>query len=156
MSRVHAGRRRTATRPRAPRPGAPPALNSAAQWVLGEMELWRPAFERGELAPSARDAPPLRSGERFAVQLPTVRAAGLGLPATAGSLFATDHRAVISGDRSRPPREWAHHDLCAVDLPSWQDAAGWLKVEAAFAAAAGRLDAWMGQLPQRLALVPRA
>ena len=35
-------------------------------------------------------------------------------------------------------------------LPTWQDAAGWLKVEAAFAAAGGRLAQWVAELPERL------
>ena len=37
-------------------------------------------------------------------------------------------------------------------LPTWQDATGWLKVEAAFAAAGGRLSQWVAELPQRLTL----
>ena len=34
--------------------------------------------------------------------------------------------------------------------PTWHDAAGWLKVEGAFAAAAGRLEGWAAELPERL------
>jgi len=34
--------------------------------------------------------------------------------------------------------------------PTWQDAAGWLKVEAAFAAAGGQLGQWVAELPRRL------
>jgi hypothetical protein len=36
--------------------------------------------------------------------------------------------------------------------PTWQDATGWLKVEAAFSAAAGRLEHWIAELPVRLAV----
>lgn len=181
MSRV-ADRRHRPARPRAPRPSMPPAHNSPAQRVLREMELWWPAFAGGALTPDADHAPPLRPGERFAVELPAVRTAGLGLPVTAGALCATDCRAIITTEWSRSQREWAHQDLCAVDAlgnwggvaltradgdtelivsaapepPTWHDATAWLKVEAAFAAATGRLDDWMGRLPQRLALAAEA
>lgn len=37
-------------------------------------------------------------------------------------------------------------------LPTWRDAAGWLKVEAAFAASCGRLAQWVAELPRRLTL----
>jgi hypothetical protein len=36
--------------------------------------------------------------------------------------------------------------------PTWRDAAGWLKVEAAFAVADGRLSEWLAALPERLTL----
>ena len=105
-----------------------------------------------------------------------VRAAGLGHPAAGGTLHATDRRAVVVSDRREPVREWSLRELSAVSAlgnwgglalvhadgntelvvavkpqpPTWQDAAGWLKVEGAFAAAGGRLAQWVADLPQRL------
>ena len=151
---------------------------AAVQTVMTEIEAWRPRFERGELRPPAAGRPPLAPDERFAVDVGRVRAAGLGHPTADGVLHATDRRAVVLGYGRRPVREWKLAELAAVsalgnwggvalvhadgdtelvvavgpDPPSWQDAAGWLKVEAAFAAARGRLSQWVADLPQRLVL----
>lgn len=168
----------TPTAPTFTAPPPPDALNTAAQNVLREVERWCPRFERGELHPGGRGHRLLQPQERFAVHVGHVRAAGLGNPATAGALHATDRRAVVMGDASEPLREWTLTELQSVNAlgnwggialvhecgdtelvvaakpepPSWQDAAGWLKVEAAFAAAEGRLGLWLAHLPGRLAL----
>jgi hypothetical protein len=146
------------------------------QSVMTEIEAWRPLFERGELQPSVAGGPSLAPDERFAVNLGRVRAAGLGHPSAGGVLQATDRRAMVFAQGRRPVREWKLAELAAVsalgnwgglalvhadgdtelvvavgpELPSWQDAAGWLKVEAAFAASGGRLAEWVAELPQRL------
>ena len=150
----------------------------AAEHVMTEIEAWRPRFERGELRPPVADGPTLAPDERFAVDLGRVRAAGLGHPSAGGVLHATDRRAVVFGVGRRPVREWRLTELTAVsalgnwgglalvhaggdtelvvsvgpELPSWQDAAGWLKVEGAFAASRGRLAQWVAELPRRLTL----
>jgi hypothetical protein len=149
---------------------------AAVQSVVAEIEAWRPLFERGELQPPAAGAPSLAPDERFAVDLGDVRAAGLGHPSARGVLQATDRRAMVFGQGRRPVREWKLTELAAVsalgnwgglalvhadgdtelvvaagpELPTWRDAAGWLKVEAAFAASCGRLGEWVAELPQRL------
>jgi hypothetical protein len=156
----------------------PPALNPAAQRVLAEIGLWCPAFGRGELRPSGDGPPLLAPDERFAGHRVGVRAAGLGHPCAAGTLHATDRRAIVVGEGSEPLREWVFSELTEVSAlgnwgglalvhpggdtelvvtagaepPTWQDATGWLKVEAAFFAAAGRLELWMAGLPVRLAV----
>ena len=150
----------------------------AAERVMTEIEAWRPRFERGELRPPAAGAPSLAPHERFAVNLGRVRAAGLGHPSAGGVLHATDRRAVVFGQGRRPVREWRLAELAAVSAlgnwgglalvhadgdtelvvsagpepPTWHDAAGWLKVEAAFAASGGRLSQWVAELPRRLIL----
>ncbi len=150
----------------------------AAQSVMTEIEAWRPRFERGELRPAGAGRPPLGPDERFAVDVARVRAAGLGHPTAGGVLHATDRRALVLGRGRRPVREWKLAELAAVSalgnwgglalvhadgatelvvavgphLPTWHDAAGWLKVEGAFAAAGGRLSQWVADLPQRLTL----
>jgi hypothetical protein len=143
---------------------------------MTEIEAWRPRFERGELRPVGTGNPALAPDERFAVGVGRVRAAGLGNPTAGGMLHATDRRAVVvDGDR-QTVREWTLAELAAVSalgnwgglalvhtdgdtelvvavgpgLPTWRDAAGWLKVEAAFAAAGGRLSQWAAELPERL------
>jgi len=152
---------------------------AAAELVISEIEAWRPRFERGELRPTVAGRPSLAPDERFAVDVGRVRAAGLGHPAAGGVLQATDRRAVVFDRGRRPVREWSLIDLAAVsalgnwgglalvhsggdtelvvavtpDVPTWADAAGWLKVEAAFAAAGGRLSQWVADLPHRLTLV---
>lgn len=157
-------------------------MNVGAERVLGEIEQWRTRFERGELQPSGNGRPPLAPDERFAVHVGGVRAAGRGHPCAGGTLHATDRRAVVFGDRRKPVREWSLRDLAAVSAlgnwgglalvhadgdtelvvavkpqpPTWQDAAGWLKVEGAFAAAGGRLAQWVWDLPQRLTVTSRA
>jgi hypothetical protein len=155
----------------------PPALNPAAQQVLTEIELWSEQFGRGELQPAGGRWPWLSRGERFAEERTGVRAAGLGHRPVAGTLHATDRRARVVGARSRMLREWSFGELAQVSAlgnwgglvlvrpggetelvvaaapaPSWRDAAGWLKIEAAFAACAGRLELWMADLPHRLAV----
>jgi hypothetical protein len=158
---------------------APPLeLNPAAQRVLAEIELWCPAFARGELLPAGDGPPPLAHGERFAGQRVDVRAAGLGHPSAAGTLHVTDRRAMVLSELSEPLREWIFGELTEVSAlgnwgglvlvhpggdtelvvtagaapPTWRDATGWLKVEAAFSAAAGRLEHWLAELPVRLAV----
>jgi hypothetical protein len=156
-------------------------MNAAAEQVLGEIEQWCLQFERGELQPSLNGRPPLAPDERFAVHVGGVRAAGLGHPSAGGTLHATDRRAVVFGDRREPVREWSLCELAAVSAlgnwgglalvhaggdtelvvavkpqpPTWQDAAGWLKVEGAFAAAGGLLAQWVSDLPRRLTLAGR-
>lgn len=151
---------------------------AAVRSVMTEIEAWRPRFERGELRPQVPGGPSLAPDERFAVALGRVRAAGLGHPAAGGVLQATDRRAVVVGPGRRPVREWKLADLAAVsalgnwgglalvhgdgdtelvvsvgpELPTWQDAADWLKVEAAFAASGGQLAEWVAELPRRLTL----
>jgi hypothetical protein len=152
-------------------------IDPAAQ-VMNELEAWRPRFERGELRPPMPGRPGLAPDERFAVEVGRVRAAGLGHRAAGGMLHATDRRAVMLGRGRRPVREWRLADLTAVRAlgnwggltlvhaggetelvvavgpsgPTLTDAAGWLKVEAAFAAAGGRLSQWAADLPGRLTL----
>ncbi len=153
-------------------------VNPTARKVLGELEQWRTRFERGELEPVGNGRSPLAlaANERFAVHVSAVRAAGLGHPTAGGSLHATDRRVVLLDPRSRPVREWTLRELAAVSAlgnwgglalvhdggdtelvvaagpgrPTWQDAAGWLKVECAFAAAGGRQSQWLAELPRRL------
>jgi hypothetical protein len=155
---------------------------AAAQTVMTEIEAWRPRFERGELRPPGAGRPSLAPDERFAVDVGRVRAAGLGHPTAGGVLHATDRRAVVLGRGPRPVREWKLAELAAVnalgnwggvalvhadgdtelvvavgpDRPTWQDAVGWLKVEAAFASAGGQLSQWVADLPQRLVLAGQA
>jgi hypothetical protein len=157
-------------------------LIGPAEQVMTEIEAWRPRFERGELRPSISGRPGLAPGERFAVDVGQVRAAGLGHPAAGGVLHATDRRALVFGVRLEPVREWTLAELHSVSalgnwrglaivhvdgdtelvvgvepsLPTWSDAVGWLKVEAAFAAARGRLSQWVAELPQRLTLAEHA
>jgi hypothetical protein len=152
------------------------ALTDPAERVMTEIEVWWPRFKRGELRPSTSGRPSLAPHERFAVDVGRVRAAGLGNPAAGGMLHATDQRALMFDVGVEPVREWALADLASVSalgnwrglaivhatgdtelivavgpsLPTWQDAAGWLKVEAAFAAARGRLAHWVAELPERL------
>jgi hypothetical protein len=156
-------------------------MNAAAERVLVEIERWQPRFERGELRPSTSRRPPLAPDERFAVHVGGVRAAGRGHPAAGGVLHATDRRAVVLY-RGSQVREWSLCDLAAVsalgnwgglalvhadgdtelvvavkpEMPTWRDAAGWLKVEGAFAAAGGQLGQWVADLPQRLTLAAGA
>ncbi|HWE11772.1 MAG TPA: hypothetical protein VG325_20660 [Solirubrobacteraceae bacterium] len=156
----------------------PPTLNPAAQRVLAEIALWCPAFAGGELRPADGGPPSPAPGERFAGLRMGVRAAGLGHPSASGTLHVTDRRAIVLSERSEPLREWAFGDLTDVSAlgnwgglalvhpsgdtelvvtagpepPTWQDATGWLKVEAAFSAAGGRLELWMAELPLRLAV----
>jgi hypothetical protein len=163
-------------------PAAAAAMIAPAEHVMTEIEAWRPRFERGELRPSMPGRPSLETDERFAVDVGRVRAAGLGHPSAGGVLHATDRRAVMFSRGRRPVREWSLADLSAVralgnwggltlvhaggdtalvvavgpSLPTWQDAVGWLKVEAAFAAAGGRLSQWVAELPQRLTLAGHA
>jgi hypothetical protein len=146
--------------------------------VLDELDAWRPRFERGELEATSngRPAPPTATGERFAIAVHGIRAAGLGHPSSPGALHVTDRWARVLGDDPRPAREWRLTELECVsalgnwrgltlvraggetelvvavtdETPTWQDAAGWLKVEGAFAAAAGRLAGWAAELPARL------
>jgi hypothetical protein len=146
--------------------------------VITEIETWRPRFERGELQPPDGAARSLAPDEHFAVDVGHVRATGLGNPSAGGVLQATDRRAVVFGPGRRPVREWKLADLAAVsalgnwgglalvpvggdtelvvavgrEVPSVQDAAAWLKVEAAFAAARGQLSQLLAELPQRLTL----
>jgi hypothetical protein len=149
---------------------------AAAESVMTEIEAWRPRFERGELRPLDAGNPALAPDERFAVDVGRVRAAGLGHPTAGGMLHATDQRAVVVDRDRQTVREWKLAELAAVsalgnwgglalvhadgdtelvvavgpDPPTWHDAAGWLKVEAAFAAAGGRLSQWVAELPERL------
>ena len=157
-------------------------LIDPAERVMTEIEAWWPRFKRGELRPSISERPALASHERFAVDVGRVRAAGLGNPAAGGVLHATDRRALMFDVGLEPVREWALADLGAVSvlgnwrglafvhadgdtelvvavdprLPTWQGAAGWLKVEAAFAAAGGRLAQWVADLPERLMVAGHA
>jgi hypothetical protein len=149
-----------------------------AEQVMGELDAWQRRFERGELRPTMPGRPALVPGERFAVGVGRVRAAGLGHRAADGMLHATDRRLVVLGRALRPVRKWRLTELAAVralgnwggltlvhddgdtelvvaagpEAPTWHDAAGWLKVEAAFAAAGGRLAQWADELPERLTL----
>ncbi len=152
-----------------------PLINPADR-VMTEIETWWPRFKRGELRPSISGRPALAAAERFAVDVGRVRAAGSGNPAAGGVLHATDRRAVMFDVGLEPVREWALADLHSVSvlgnwrglaivhadgdtelvvavgrsLHTWRDAAGWLKVEAAFAAAGGHLSHWVAELPERL------
>jgi hypothetical protein len=155
------------------------ALIEPAERVISELEAWWPLFERGELQPAVHGRRSLLAhDERFAVDVGRVRAAGLGHPAAGGTLHATSARAVVIDDGDEPVREWALTDLACVSalgnwgglamghatgdtelvvaagpqLPTWENAAAWLKVEAAFAAGGGRLSQWMAELPRRLTL----
>jgi hypothetical protein len=147
-----------------------------AEQVMGELDAWRRRFERGELRPTMPGRPALVAGERFAVDAGRVRAAGLGHRAAGGILHATDRRLVVLGRAQRPVRKWHLAELAAVralgnwggltlvhadgdtelvvavgpEAPTWHDAAAWLKVEAAFAAAGGRLAQWADELHERL------
>ncbi|MGH2893003.1 MAG: hypothetical protein ACRDPM_07015 [Solirubrobacteraceae bacterium] len=154
------------------------ALIGPAERVMTEIEAWRPLFERGTLRPQVSGRAVLEPDERFAVDLGGVRAVGLGNPAAGGVLHATDRRVVVCDGGSHPVREWCLTELASVsalgnwgglaivhadgdtelvvaagpELPTWEDAAGWLKVEAAFATASGRLSQWVAELPDRLML----
>ena len=145
--------------------------NGVAHHVLDALETW-------DLPPRLRRAP--HGEEHFVVRVDGVRAAGLGMAGAAGSLSVTDRRALITDPRGAPLREWALADLAAVNAlgnwggvalvhtggemelvvsadpgrPGWEQAAAWLKVEAAFAASADRLAEWLSDLPERLALAP--
>jgi len=149
-----------------------------AEQVLSELAAWRARFERGELRPAMPGRPALAPGERFAVDLGRVRAAGLGRRAAGGVLHATDRRLLVLGRAQHPVRIWRLSDLAGVralgnwggltlvhsggdtelvvavgpGAPTWRDASGWLKVEAAFAHAGGRLAQWATDLPERLTL----
>ena len=149
-----------------------------AEPLMTELEAWRTRFERGELRPAMPGRPALAPGERFAVDVGRVRAAGLGRRPTCGVLHATDHRLLVLGRAQHPARRWRLSELAAVralgnwrgltvmhasgdtelvvavgpETPTWDDVAGWLKVEGAFAAAGGRLTQWAAELPDRLAL----
>jgi len=149
-----------------------------AEQLLSDLEAWRRRFEHGELRPAMPGRPLLATDERFAVDLGQVRAAGLGRRAAGGILHATDRRLVVLGRGQHPVRTWRLTHLAAVralgnwggltlvhgsgdtelvvsagpEPPTWQDAAGWLKVEAAFASASGCLAQWAAELPERLAL----
>jgi hypothetical protein len=146
-------------------------FNGVAHRVLGELEAWGPRLQRGAADDGA---------ERFAVRVDGVRAAGLGHPGATGTLSVTDRRALLTGPDGEPLREWALADLDSVtalgnwggialvhaggemelvvsarsDRPGWEEAAGWLKAEAAFAAAADRLAEWLSELPERLTADP--
>ena len=154
-------------------------LIDPAERVMAELEAWWPRFESGELRPPIFGRPSMTRGERFAVDVGRVRAAGLGNPAAGGALYVTDRRALMFDVGPAPVRAWTLADLDSVSvlgnwrglaivhahgdtelvvsvestLPTWQDAAGWLKVECAFAAAGGRLTQWMAELPERLTVV---
>lgn len=143
------------------------SFNGVAHRVLDELEDWSPGFERRVDTIE----------ESLAVRVREVRAAGLGHPGATGTLSVTDRRALIAGPDGEPLREWALADLESVSVlgnwggvafvhaggemellvtarpgrPGWEDAAAWLKVEAAAAAAADRLGEWLAQLPARLA-----
>jgi hypothetical protein len=136
------------------------------------------ALRARRAASAAAGGPSLAPDERFAVGLGGVRAAGRGHPSAGVVLHATDRRAVVFARGRRAVREWRLAELAAVSalgnwgglalvhadgdtelvvsagpgLPTWQDAAGWLKVEAAFAASGGRLAQWAAELPRRLTL----
>jgi hypothetical protein len=153
-------------------------LIDPAERVMTEIEAWRPRFERGELRPSISRRPSLAPGERFAVDLGRVRAAGRGHPSAGGVLHATDRRALVYDVALEPVREWSLAELESVSvlgnwrglaivhadgetelvvavspsLPTWEDVVGWLKVEGAFAASGGRLAEWAAELSQRLAV----
>jgi hypothetical protein len=154
-------------------------LIDPAEQVMTDVEAWRPRFERGELRPPISGRPSLTPGERFAVDVGRVRAAGLGNPTAGGALYVTDRRALMFDVGPEPVRAWSLAELESVSvlgnwrglaivhadgdtelvvtvessLPTWRDAAGWLKVEAAFAAAGGRLARWGAELPARLMVV---
>jgi hypothetical protein len=154
------------------------ALIDPAERVMAEIEAWWPRFERGELRPSISRRPALVPGERFAVDVGRVRAAGRGHPAAGGVLCATSRRALVFDVALEPVRAWSLAEVASVSvlgnwrgltivhtdgdtdlvvdvgaaLPTWRDAVGWLKVEAAFAAAGGRLAQWVAELPPRLTL----
>jgi hypothetical protein len=153
------------------------SLSGPAERVMSEIEAWWPRFERGELRPPVSGRPRVAPQERFAVDVGRVRAAGLGHPAAGGVLHATDHHALVFDTGLEPVREWDFGALASVSAlgnwrglaivhpggdtelvvtvevssPAWQDAVGWLKVEAAFAAGSGRLAQWMAELPTRFA-----
>ncbi len=154
--------------------GGPLRVNRAAAEVLAELELWAERFLRGELEGHGS---PMAPGERFAVARTGVRAAGGGQAATTGALHATDRRVRVLARPGATAREWPFTELADVCVlgnwgglalvrpggetellvaaspqpPSWRDAAAWLKVEGAFAAAAARLEPWLGALAPRLA-----
>ncbi len=150
-----------------------------ADRVITDIEQWRPRFERGELHPPISGRPSLAPGERFAVDVGRVRAAGLGNPTAEGALYVTDCRALVFGVGPEPVRAWRLAELESISVlgnwrglaivraggdtelvvavesssPTWRDAAGWLKVEAAFAKARGRAAQWVAGLPERLTVV---
>ena len=145
----------------------------AGAHVLTELGLWSLQLSRGEVQ---GDGCALGAGEHFAVERLGVRAAGLGHASATGDLHATDRRARVLGERGRTVREWAFADLADLSVlgnwgglvlvhpggetelvvsaspkpPSWRDAAGWLKVEGAFAAGHGRLQRWLSDVERRL------
>lgn len=140
-------------------------INGVAHRVLDELDEWSRRFELAD-----------DDSERLAVRVDGVRAAGLGHPGATGTLSVTDRRAGITAAGGEPLREWALADLVSVDAlgnwggvalehsggemelivsaratrPGWEDVAGWLKVEAAFAASGERLAEWLAELPERL------
>jgi hypothetical protein len=103
------------------------AMIAPAEQVMTEIEAWRPRFERG-----GRRA----VREWSLADLTAVRALGNWGGLTLVHAGGDTELVVAVGSSS----------------PTWQDAAGWLKVEAAFAAAGGRLSQWVAELPQRLTL----
>jgi hypothetical protein len=156
----------------------PPPRPHAAERVLADLKRWSLQFAAGELLDGHG---PLTGGERFAAVRAGVRAAGLGHPSTSGDLFTTDRRARVLAAGGRTVREWTFADLAEVSVlgnwgglvlvhpggdtelvvstsphpPTWRDAAGWLKVEGAYAAGRGRdgLGSWLTALPHRLSAV---
>ncbi len=153
------------------------ALFEPAERVMSELEAWYPQFERGDLAPLVAAAQlPAARGERFAVDIGPVRASGLGRPPAPGVLRVTSVRAVII-DGPEIVREWPLDELESISAlgnwgglvvvraggdselvvaagpkpPGWEDAVGWLKAEAAFAASTVGLGLWIAELPARLA-----
>lgn len=164
--------RATAT-PAEPTTAQASPADSAGAALLTELRRWSRQFDRGELP---GDGYPLGAGERFAVERAGVRAAGRGDAAATGDLHATDRSVRVLGVRGRTVRAWAFDDLADVSVlgnwgglvlvhpggetelvvtasrtpPTWRDAAGWLKVEGAFAAGQGRLQHWLSDLSRRL------
>jgi hypothetical protein len=152
------------------------ALIEPAERVIAEIESWRPRFERGQLRPPISRRPVLAAGERFAVDIGRVRTAGLGRAAAGGVLYASDHRVLVFDVGLEPVREWRLEEVQSLSAlgnwgglaivhaggdtelvvaaapapPTWEDAADWLKVEGALAAARGHLTQWAAELPRRL------
>lgn len=154
-------------------------LIDPAERITTDIETWWPRFERGELRPPVSGRPSLAPGERFAVDVGRVRAAGLGNPTAGGALYVTDRRALMFDVGPTPVRAWRLAELESItvlgnwrglalvrsggdtelvvsveaSLPTWRDAAGWLKVECAFAASRGRSPRWLAELAERLMVV---